>query len=71
MAKVTITIEDKLDGKVSVVVNPSLEVLIKKQVSGNGTTSAEGYAFYAAKAIRDESKRREPIKIFVPRLVKP
>lgn len=68
MAKITITIEDADDGKVKVVCEPNFETMMMMQVSGNGLTSAHGYAFQALNAIREESKRQGPTRIMIPRI---
>lgn len=68
MAKVTITIEDLPVSGVSVTVDPTCETLIQKQVSGHGMSSAEAYALFAARQLREESKRQGPSKIYIPRI---
>ena len=67
MAKVTITIEDLPGSKVKIVAEPSFEMLAKMDVSGNALTSAQGYAMYAMKKIREASKQMGPTQIFIPR----
>lgn len=68
MALVTITIEDTPDGRVRVVATPNFETMMQMNASGHSLTSAHGYALKALNAIRDESKRREPTRIWVPPL---
>ena len=70
MAKVVITIEDLPNGKVRTVCEPNFETMMKMKMSGGELTSAHGYAFQCLNAIREESKRRGPTKILIPRLIK-
>lgn len=60
MAKVTITIEDKDNGQVSVQATPNFETLMQKEMSGNGWTGAEGIAFFLLNRAWRELK--SPIK---------
>lgn len=70
MAKVTITIEDIEGGKVKVKSDPTFETFMKKQVSGERLTSADGYAMSALNHIRAKSKEQQGIiKVGVPRIV--
>lgn len=72
MATIKITIEDKLNGRVNVKMNPNgLEIatLIK---SGAPTTSAHGLALAALNAILREQKNQEknnPKAIITPKLL--
>ena len=69
MAKITITIEDKPNGTVSVQATPNFETMMKMEVSGHTLTSAHGYALLALNAIRNESKKKDPRnRILVPRI---
>jgi len=68
MAKITITIEDGVDSTVKIVSNPNFETMMKMVNSGETLTSAHGYAFMMLRAAREESKRRGPTKILVPKL---
>lgn len=68
MAKVVITIEDMPDGKVKVVSDPNFETMMVMHDSGHPLTAANGYAFTALNAIRNEAKRQGPTRIFVPRI---
>lgn len=69
MAKVIITIEDLPNGKVKTTFEPSIESLIKKTVSGHDYTSAEGYAMFVQRQIREISKKLgSTIPVFVPKL---
>lgn len=71
MAKITITIEDLPNGKVKVVADPSFETMASMIVSGENMTSAHGYAMTCIKAVRQESKSKDPQTIIqLPRLVK-
>jgi len=67
MAKITITIVDSPGGKVAVKVDPSYELMMK-MTKAEQLTSAHGYALLALNAIREESKRRGPVNIKVPRI---
>lgn len=67
MAKITITFED-IGEKVKVTADPTFEMMMKKNLSGGQWTSAEGYALFALNQIREESKRRTPTKIIIPKL---
>lgn len=68
MARVVITIDDKIDGKVMVDSNPKFSELARKINSGEDATSAEGYALVAIRAIREASKEAGPVKILLPRI---
>lgn len=68
MAKITITIEDLPGNKVSVKAEPTLETMFKMELAGDSLTSAQGYAFTALRAIREESKKQTPTKIIIPRV---
>lgn len=68
MAKITITIEDKPDNKVAVRIDPSFETLASMVNHGEKLTSAQAYAMFAVRMLREESKRKEPTPIFIPRL---
>lgn len=71
MAKVTITIEDQPGNRVKVDVAPRAETLIKKYVSGHELSSAEAYALYCIRQLREESRRKEPIRVMIPRIGRP
>lgn len=68
MSKITITIEDAPNGMVKTAVNPTCETLIKKFASGNQLTSAEAYALFVTRQLREESKRQSPTRILIPRI---
>jgi len=68
VAKVTITIEDRPNGMVEMKMDPTGETLIKKQVSGEGLTSAEGYALALANRAREISKQPGNIVVGIPRI---
>lgn len=68
MARITITIEDLPQNKVKIEMNPNFETMMKMEISGSKMTSAHGYALCAVNAIRKESKRLGPQRIFVPKL---
>jgi hypothetical protein len=69
MAKAIITIEDLPNGKVKVETNPSFEVLMKMDESGNGLTCAHGYLFSVINHIQRISKQNGPIIRQIPRLI--
>lgn len=66
--KVTITLEDQPNGSVKTTVDPSFETIMKGINAGVVLTSAEAYALFAIRMIREESKRRGPSTILVPRI---
>jgi hypothetical protein len=59
MAKVTITIEDKPDGKVNTVCEPSFEIMMQMLTSGHQLTSAQGYAVHCLNALRHASQKMQ------------
>lgn len=61
MAKVTITIEDKGDGNVSVKSDPNFETMMAIDKSGNQLTNAHGYAMCALLRIRERSAEIEKL----------
>lgn len=67
MSKVTITFEDVGD-RVRITADPTFEMMMKKNASGNTWTSAEAYAIFALNKLREESKNRTPTKIIIPRV---
>lgn len=70
MAKIEIVIEDTGDGKVKVTSNPSMETMIKMDISGHKLSSAHGYAYACLNEIRRISKSSDPTnKIIIPRLL--
>lgn len=67
--KITITIEDKPEEKVSVVSDPNFETMMKMITSGEELTGAQGYALFVLNKIRERAK--EPTTkspIWLPRL---
>lgn len=69
MAKVTITIEDSLDGKggVKVVADPNFETIMAMDMSGSKLTAAHGYTICALNAIRQAAKMQDDqIKAKIP-----
>lgn len=70
MAKVTITLEDGPNNMVKTTMDPSFEIMGKMARSGETLTSAQAYALFAIRMIREESKRRSPTPILFPRLGK-
>lgn len=70
MAKVVIEIEDKENGRVSIVAKPNFLEMMMKENSGHGLTSAEAYAVFMLNQVRKEAKSNEPTAILIPRLGK-
>lgn len=69
MAKITITVEDKEQGRVKITADPSFETIAKMINSGEETTSAHGYAMAMVNHARKESKAVEPeTKIWLPKV---
>jgi len=70
VAKVEIIIEDLPGDKVKITSNPSMETMIKMELSGsNELTSAHGYAYACLNEIRKLSKSQDPTnKLLIPRL---
>lgn len=66
--KITITINDSLDGKVSVTSDPKFATLAAMINSGEKSTSAMGYAMLAIRVILEESKNPGPTKILLPKV---
>lgn len=68
MTKITITIEDLPDGKVSVKAEPNFEMMARMDASGHGLTSAHGYALRALNAIREASREQaHSMNVYIPR----
>lgn len=69
MAKVIIEIEDIPGDKVKITSNPTMETMIKMELSGDRLTSAHGYAYACLNEIRKLSKSQDPTnKLLIPRL---
>jgi len=69
MNTVIIEIQDLPDGKVKVTSNPTMETMIKMQVSGNELSSAHGYAYACLNQIRKISKSQDTShKLYIPKL---
>lgn len=68
MAKVTIEIEDRPDGMVKITATPNFETMMAMDASGEKLTSAHGLALWMLNRTREESKRKEPTLIHLPRL---
>lgn len=62
MSVITITITDQPGGGVTIIGNPRFEEIIQKNISGNGTTAAEGYALSMMKLALKISKDNAPQK---------
>ena len=62
MSKITITLEDRNDGRVKVVVNPSLEKIVKSHVKRKTFfTPAEAYTLKAMQAVHEASKKLDKL----------
>lgn len=59
MASITLTIEDKIDGNVRIVSNPTFESMAMKVDSGEDLSAAEVYALYCLRKIREKSKQQD------------
>lgn len=69
MAKILITIQDMPDGTVSCVSTPNFAEMMR---DGQGPlTAAEGYALYALNAVRNESRKKAPINLRLPKIKLP
>lgn len=68
MSKIVVTIEDKPGDLVEVIFTPTCETLIQKNASGNGMTSAEGYALSVANHLRRVSKEQGSLRVLIPRI---
>lgn len=69
MSKIIITIEDMENGNVSIKTNPTFEELAKKDLSGNGLSSADGYAFAMINEARKISKSKDSTNIIkIPKI---
>lgn len=68
MPKVIIIIEDMPGNKVKATSNPTGETLIKKHASGHELSSAEAYALFMLRQLREESKRQGNMRILIPRI---
>lgn len=69
--KCTITIEDKPDGKVSVVADPTFETIMKMRVSGEDVTPACDYMTAALLRIHQLGKAKpgtKESKIILPKV---
>ncbi len=72
MAKVTIIIEDTPNGMVAVKAEPNFETMMKKNMSGNSLTSAEGYAVSALLHVRLAAKKQKNTHgLTLPKVRKP
>lgn len=67
MAKIVITVEDKLDGNVEIKCEPTFETMAMMINSGHKSTPAHGYALAMIHTARDVSKANK-IPILIPRL---
>lgn len=71
MAKITVTIEDAPNGQVKCVADPSFEQLMGLDATGQGWTSAQGYAVFLLNQLRMASKELEKKhnpKILLPKI---
>jgi hypothetical protein len=71
VAKIVLTIEDVVGGKVRVVSEPSFESMMKMNASGEDLTAAHGYALVAINQIRRVAKEQDSSTLIkIPRLTK-
>lgn len=69
MAKIIIEIENLPGDKVKITSSPTMEQMIKMEVSGDRLTPAHGYAYAMLNKCREISKSQDPTnKIIIPRL---
>lgn len=70
MARITIVIEDKPNGNVSMTATPPFSQLAQKAFQDDSRlTSAEGYALKCYNSVRDASKAQKPKHIItLPRI---
>jgi hypothetical protein len=68
MALVKITLEDLPDGKVKIVSEPSMEVLMKRLEKISDLSPAEGYAYHALNTIWKTAKSKDPLKLLLPKV---
>lgn len=65
---VTLTFQDKPNGQVGVVSDPSFETMCQMEISGQGLSSACGYALVAINAIRKAAKSKDiDNTVYIPR----
>lgn len=70
MARITITVEDLAEGKVSIKSDPTFETMAKMVNAGHEISSAHGYALRMLREARALSKEIGPLKILLPGLGK-
>lgn len=63
MAKVTIVIEDKADGRISVVSDPNFETMCKMENSGHTLTPAHGVGIAMLNRAREISQSKQSTNI--------
>lgn len=68
--KITLTLQDKPDGGVEVISNPSFETMAQMINSGHDISSAQAYALTAINAIKKASKNQDPASnlIYIPKV---
>ena len=59
MAKIVITIEDDLDGKVKMKADPSFEKIVRMANSGAQMTSAHGMAIFIINRVLDQKRKQQ------------
>lgn len=59
MSQITITITDRPNNRVEVHCHPLAQTLIEAAANGHSMTSAEAYALFVVRAIREESHRMQ------------
>lgn len=69
MAKVTITVEDMPNGRVSIKAEPNFETMMKLDISGHTLQPAHGLAIAMLNEARRISKSNDPTNLIkIPRL---
>jgi hypothetical protein len=71
MARIVIVIEDKENGNVRIVSEPSFETMAQMDLSGHTLTSAHGYALKMINVARQVSKdHKGNLTVAIPKLGK-
>jgi hypothetical protein len=66
MAKIVLTIEDRIDGNVKIVSDPTFETMAMKLESGGNISAGEAYALFVLRKIRETSKAQGKIQHKIP-----
>lgn len=70
MARIVIVIEDKPEGRVRVVSDPTFETMANMKQSGHAWTAAHGYALSCINHLTAVSKKMGPLQVRLPRIGK-